>query len=35
MYYTVAVVVDNVHSCPSSAQTNWSIFDCFTSFLVA
>ena len=32
---TVAVVVDTVHSCLSSAQKNWSIFDCFTSFVVA
>jgi len=35
MYCTVAVVVDTVHSYPSSAQKNWSIFDCLTSFLVA
>jgi len=35
MYCTVAVVVDTVHSCPSTAQKNWSIFYCFTSFLVA
>jgi len=26
MYCTVAVVVDTVHSYPSSAQKNWSIF---------
>jgi len=32
MYCTVAVAVDTVHSCPSSAQKNWLIF-CFTSFL--
>jgi len=35
MYCTVVVVVATVHSCPSLAQKNWSIFDCFTSFLVA
>jgi len=33
MYCTVVVVVGTVHSCPSSAQKNWSIFYCFTSFL--
>ena len=26
MYCTVAVVVDTVHSCPSSARKNWSIW---------
>jgi len=35
IYCAVAVAVDTVHSCPSSAQKNWSIFDCFTSVLVA
>jgi len=35
MYCTVAVVVNTVQSCPSSAQKNWSIFDCFTTILVA
>jgi len=35
MYCTAAVVVDTVHSCPSSAQKNWSIFGSFTPFLVA
>jgi len=35
IYCTVAVVVETVHSYPSSAQTKWSIFDCFTSFLAA
>jgi len=34
MHYTVAVVVDTVHSDPSLAQKNLSIFYCFTSFLV-
>jgi len=34
MCFTVAVVVDTVHSCPSAAQKDWSIFDCFASFLV-
>jgi len=34
-YCTVSVVVYTVHSCPSSAQNNWSIVYCFTSFLVA